>query len=88
METEVDEKVSVWAFFPSSQSSLGQAIFPTAMNWRRRLIKFERVIFSSARKVGDCRFVDLVCASEVANFQLEFDSNNYCWRVKKIIGLE
>ncbi len=81
METEVDEKVSVWAFFDGD-------ISPIAMNWRRRLVKFERVIFSSARKVGDCRFVDLVCASDAANFQLEFDSNNYCWRVKKIIGLE
>lgn len=87
METEVDEKVSVWAFFDPSTSS-GQVISPIAMNWRRCLVKFERVIFSSTRKIGDRCFVDFVCASEAANFQLEFDSGNYSWRVKKVMALD
>ena len=87
METEVDEKVSVWAFFDPSTSS-GQVISPIAMNWRRRFVKFEKVIFSSVRRVGGTRFVDLVCASEAANFQLEFNSDNYCWRVKKVMAID
>src|SRR3990167_3421695 len=72
METEVDEEVKVWAFFdPSSRSSSGQVgIFPIAMSWNRRFVKFEKLIFSSSKKVGDVRLVDLVCASNTSNFEL------------------
>ncbi len=77
MDTEVDDKVKVWAFFD-------QGIFPIAMNWNRRFVKFDKVIFSSSRRVGDSRMVDLVCASDTANFELEYNANNYIWKVKKV----
>lgn len=81
METEVDEKVSVWAFFDGD-------IFPIAMNWQRRFVKFEKVILKTSRMVGNIRFVDLVCSSQTANFKLEYDSSNYSWRVKKVMELK
>lgn len=81
METEVDEKVKVWAFFDDD-------IFPIAMNWQRRFVKFEKVILKTSRRVGDAKFVDLVCASATANFKLEYDSSNYSWRVKKVMEKE
>ncbi len=81
METEVDEKVSVWAFFDGD-------IFPIAMNWQRRFVKFEKVILKTSRMVGNIRFVDLICSSQTANFKLEYDSSNYSWRVKKVMALD
>lgn len=80
METEINEKVSVWAFFDGD-------IFPVAMNWNRRFIKFEKVILKTSRNIGSNTFVDLVCASETANFELEYDSSNYSWKVKKVMDL-
>lgn len=87
METEVDEKVSVWAFFDSSTSS-EQVIFPIAMNWQKRFVKFEKVILKTSHMVGNIRFVDLICSSQTANFKLEYDSSNYSWRVKKVMELD
>ncbi len=81
METEIDEKVSVWAFFDGD-------IFPIAMNWQRRFVKFEKVILKTSRIVGNIRFVDLICSSQTANFKLEYDSSNYSWRVKKVMSLD
>ena len=81
METEIDEKVSVWAFFDGD-------IFPIAMNWQRRFVKFEKVILKTSRMVGDIRFVDLICSSQTANFKLEYDSSNYSWRVRKVMTLD
>ncbi len=78
METEINEKVSVWAFFDGD-------IFPVAMNWNRRFIKFEKVILKTSRNIGNITFVDLVCAAETANFQLEYNSSNYSWKVKKVM---
>lgn len=85
MDTEIDEQVKVWAFFPSSQGSSGQVILPIAMNWNRRFVKFEKLIFSSSKKVGDTRLVNLVCASDTSNFELEYNSGDYSWRVKKVM---
>ena len=81
METEIDEKVSVWAFFDGD-------IFPIAMNWQRRFVKFEKVILKTSRMVGDIKFVDLICSSQTANFKLEYDSSNYSWRVRKVMTLD
>ena len=83
-DTLIDEKIKVWAFF--EPSDLGH-IFPIAMNWRRRLIRFEKVIFETAKKVGEQKFVSIVCQSETANFELEYNANNYLWKVKKVMPL-
>jgi hypothetical protein len=80
MDTEVDESVKVWAFFDND-------IFPVAMNWNRRFVKFEKVILKTSRKIGSITLVDLVCASETANYQLEYNSSNYSWKVKKVMDL-
>lgn len=85
MDTKIDEMVKVWAFFDSSAGSGQARIFPIAMNWNRRFVKFEKLIFSSSKKVGDVRLIDLVCASETSNFELEYNSNDYSWRVKNVL---
>lgn len=81
METEIDEEVKVWAFFD-------RGIFPIAMNWNRRLVKFDKVIFTSSKKVGEVKFVDLVCSSDASNFELEYNTSDYTWKVKKVMGKE
>lgn len=78
MDTSVDEHIKVWAFFDSS-------IFPIAMNWRRRYVKFEKVILTTARRVGNARLLDFVCAGEGANYQIEYDTSNYSWKVKRVM---
>ena len=78
MDTELDDDVKVWAFFD-------HGIFPIAMNWNRRFVKFEKLIFSSSKRVGDTKLVDLVCASDTSNFELEYNTGDYSWRVKKVL---
>lgn len=78
METEVDEKVKVWAFFDAG-------IFPIAMNWNRRFVKFEKVVLSTTKRIGQTKLIDLVCASDGANYELEFNTDNYNWRVKRVL---
>lgn len=91
----IDERVAVWAFFdPSANSHLrqgydGQAIiFPIAMNWRSKLIKFEKVVFTSSKRVGEVKIVSLVCASDTANYELEYNSETYAWKLKKVLAKE
>ena len=77
-ETQVDDPVKVWAFFD-------KGIFPIAMNWQRRFIKFEKVIFTNTKRVGETKLINLVCASTTANFELEYNSDNYLWKVTKVM---
>ena len=85
-ETLIDEPVKVWAFFDPEASS-GQ-IFPIAINWRRHLIKFQKVIFMSQKRIGENKLINLVCASNTANFELEYDAAHYLWKLKKIMPQE
>lgn len=84
-ETLINDPVKVWAFFDPSPNSDQAKLFPIAMNWQRRFIKFEKVIFSSTKRVGETRLVNLVCASDSANFELEYNTGNYLWKVKKVM---
>lgn len=85
MDTEVNEKIKVWAFFDDSPSK-GTTIFPLAISWRRRLIKIERLVFASSRKDGLIKVLDLVCAGEGANYVLEYNTATYNWKLKKVTG--
>ncbi len=87
-DTTINEKVQVWAFFDPSTSSGQVKIFPIAISWRRRLIKFKKLVFISTKKIGDVRIVNLVCASDSGNFELEFNTNNYLWKLKKVMSVE
>ncbi len=79
METEVDEVVKVWAFFD-------HGIFPIAMNWQRRFVKFEKLILLTTKMVGNNKIVDLICASDSANYELEFNADTYNWKVKRVLS--
>jgi len=83
-ETLINESIKVWAFFDPS-TPLGVNIFPIAMNWRRRLIKFQKLVFASNKKIGEVKILNLVCASETANFELEYNTQNHLWKLKKIM---
>jgi hypothetical protein len=88
-DTVVDEKVKVWAFFDDSLPSVGNSpIFPIAMNWRRRFVKFQKLVFASSRSIGNEKIIKLVCASDSANFELEFNNSSYLWRLKKVMSHE
>lgn len=84
METEVDEQVSVWAFFDTGQETT--RISPIAMNWRRRFIKFEKLVLTTTKKVGGVKILDLICASDGSSYQLEYNTVSSLWRVKKVMG--
>ena len=77
-ETTIDEPVKVWVFFD-------RGLFPIAMNWRRKIIQFKKLIFIGTKREGSVKFLNLVCASDTANFELEYNSENYTWKVKKIM---
>ncbi|MBI2327467.1 hypothetical protein HYU92_04050 [Candidatus Curtissbacteria bacterium] len=85
-DTFINEQVSVWAFFdPSAASS---HIFPIAMNWRRRLVKFQKLILSTTKRVGDAKILNLICASDTACFELEYNSDSHLWRLVKVMSQE
>ena len=77
----IDERVKVWALFDNG-------IYPIAMDWNNRRVKFKNLIFKSAHRVGERRFLSLICESESANFELEFDSESYCWFLKRVVPIE
>jgi hypothetical protein len=84
MDTEVDEPVSIWAFFDTGHEAT--RVSPVAMNWRRRLVRFDKLVLTTIRKVGGVKLMDLVCSSEGANFLLEYNSDNHLWRLKKVMS--
>lgn len=79
MSDLVNERVKVWAVFDNG-------IFPIAMDWNNRRIKFKNLIFKSAHRVGEKRFLSLICQSGGANFELEFDSESYVWWLKRVVS--
>jgi len=84
-ETAIDEPVKVWAFFDPSTSSGQSRIFPIAVSWQRRLIKFKKIIFTSSKRVGQVKIFNFICASDTANYELEYNSENHMWKVKKVM---
>lgn len=78
-DTDIDETVSVWAFFDAG-------IHPIAMNWRRRFVKFEKLIFKGTRRVGGTKLINLVCAGNDATFELEFNSESSIWKLKRVMS--
>lgn len=86
MDTEVDEQVSVWAFFDTGQEAT--RISPIAMNWRRRFIKFEKLVLITAKRVGGVKLLDLICASDSSTYELEYNTLSSLWRVKKVMSRE
>jgi len=87
METSIDEQIKVWVMFDPSTSSGQVSISPIAMNWQRRLIKFTKLIFVGSKKIGQVKIVNLVCASGTANFELEYNTDNNLWRLKKVMPI-
>ena len=79
-ETTIDEPVKVWALFDHE-------IFPIAINWQRRLVKFEKLILKTTKRIGQVRVLTLICASDTANYELEYNCENFLWKLKKIMPL-
>ncbi len=79
-ETAIDEPVKVWAFFD-------RGIFPIAMNWQSRLIKFKKLIFFGKRKIGDAKILTFTCASDNGNFELEYNTDNHLWKLKRVMPI-
>jgi len=80
-DTLIDEPVAVWAFFD-------HGIFPIAILWRRRLVKFQKLIFITSRRLGEKKIVSLVCASDGANYELELNCENHLWKLMKVMPLD
>lgn len=80
MDTEINELVKVWVFF-------NNGIFPIAISWRRRLVKFSRVIFQSSKQIGQTKLTNLICEADGANFELEYNNENYSWKLKKVMPI-
>jgi len=86
VSTPINERVEVLARFDPT-ANLGK-IFPVAMTWKNRRVEFKDLIFTSAHRIGEKRFVSLICKSDSADFELEFDSESYCWWLRKVVARE
>ena len=85
-DTLINEPVTIWAFFdPSANPS---HIFPIAMNWRRRLVKFQKLILTTTKRIGETKILSLICASDTACFELEYNTGNYLWKLVKVMNQE
>ena len=80
METLIDESIKVWAVFDSG-------ISPVAMNWKNRLIKFDKVIFKTDSQKGKTKITNLVCTNNNAAYELEYNHQNFLWTLKKIMPI-
>ena len=80
-ETVIDEPIKVWVMFD-------QGIFPIAMNWRRKLVKFEKLVFVGKRKIGDAKILTFTCASSSGNFELEYNTDNHLWKLKRVMPIQ
>ncbi|HSX19437.1 MAG TPA: hypothetical protein VLE91_04910 [Candidatus Saccharimonadales bacterium] len=78
-DLEIDEKIKVWAFFDDG-------IFPIAMNWRRRYIKFEKLLLKTSKRIGNVKFTSLICAAADSTFELEMNNENNLWTLKKVMN--
>ena len=78
METLINESIKVWAVFDSG-------ISPVAMNWQNRLIKFDKVILKTDFFKGKTKITNLVCANNNAAYELEYNHQNYSWKLIKIM---
>lgn len=84
---EINEAVKVWAFFDDGlPRSVEGGIFPIAISWRRRLIRFQKLIFQSARKIGETKIVSLVVSADNSNYELEYNLNTFVWKLKRVTG--
>ncbi|MBI4037763.1 hypothetical protein HY382_01805 [Candidatus Curtissbacteria bacterium] len=83
----INEKIKVWAFFDETPVN-GTSIFPIAVSWRRRLIRLDKLIFSSSRRVGHEKILGLVCRGENANYELEYNTSTHSWRMRKVMSTE
>jgi len=78
METLINESIKVWAVFDCG-------ISPVAMNWQNRLIKFDKVILKTDFFKGKTKITNLVCANNNAAYELEYNHQNYSWKLIKIM---
>lgn len=85
-DTPINESISVWVFF--DPLGKGGKIFPIAISWRRRLIKFKKLIFVTSHRVGETRLVNLVCAGDSANYEIEYNASNNLWKLVKVMPSE
>lgn len=86
-DTLVNESISVWAFF-SSFGSAQTNLFPIAMNWRRRIIKFDKLVLATSKRVGQTKLINLICASASANYELEYNNETHAWKLKRVMPSE
>lgn len=87
-DATINEPVSVWAFFDPT-AGFGQVhISPIAILWRRRLVKFAKLIFVASKRVGEVKIVSLVCAAEGANYELEYNSATHLWKLVKVMPMD
>lgn len=80
-DTLVNEPVGVWAFFDHE-------MHPVAMNWRKRIVKFDKLILVTQKRVGETKLINLICASDTANYELEFNNETHLWKLKKVMPKE
>lgn len=80
-EILVNEPVKVWVFF-------NNGIFPIAMNWRRRFVKFQKLILVTTKRVGQVKIMNLICVSDTSNFELEYNSDNQIWKLTRVMPKE
>lgn len=87
-ETLINQPVKVWVFFDWNDDRRQNVIQPIAMNWQRRLVKFERLILVTVKRDGQAKVLTLVCASDSANYELEYNSQIYSWTLKRVMPKE
>lgn len=87
-ETLINQSVKVWVFFDWDNDRGQNVIQPIAMNWQRRLVKFEKLVLITSRRNGQEKILSLICASDSANYELEYNSQLYSWTLKRIMSKE
>jgi len=78
METEILEKIKVLATFENGQ------LRPVVFQWRNRLYKILRVVFSYSKNIGKEKIFYFSVGTKCGVFELAFNREKFSWELTRI----
>lgn len=78
MGTEIGEKIRVVCLFE------GGWIKPILFEWRRRIYKILRTIFSYSKNIGKEKIFYFSVQAETGSFEISFNPERFWWKLERI----
>ena len=80
MEAEILEKIKVLAAFENGK------LKPVIFQWRNRLYKIFRVVFSYSKNIGREKIFYFSVQTKGGDFEISFNRERFGWKIEKILN--